>query len=768
MREPETYYVDGLNGKDSNLGTINHPWKSINKANEGPGGTGYIPGDTILFHIGKEHAPELKGGESKAETLEPPNSGESGKPITYGAYGGPGKAYLLGRSKAIEETIIRLKSKSWLVFENLRLDATEVNDVEGKGKYTGEVSGITTSPEGSGASDITIKNCEAIWCVLFIRTSNNADTNWTVEGNAVEHTAYSAIEGGVGTNTAFPKGWVIEHNLFKEFAEYTIGANATHGIYGRFNAAKVKFNVFEPSSKMEGACISQRGPDWEIVGNTLSPLAGKGSPYAYFPYTNKEGTKKEGRGTTLFAYNKITKSAGSFAWYCASDPGGTGDIGESFVICNNTWYCLGPEVIVNPDFRNAHGEYSGVKAFVNHNTKEVSKLPETLPGTVGWKISGEGIPAGATITKILSSEAIEISAEITAASKSTEVTVDQPEKNTSHLSTMTFVFENNIVVGGTTGSAKTKALLWMITVEEGALESYKENYNLYGQTGGQAFRVYMTEYSSFEKFHGASNKEDKNEEPKFAVGEPLYFLSGTSPAVAKGTTSVEGAPTYKTGEKGHPFEYSGAAADIGASQYFKTPVFIGEPTTNVSVAKSIEIPAVPSGSASGDQLVMFLQYPGGAVEVPSGWTKQGETAGTGERHCATYTREYKAERENLGLVEGPEGIYAIYLATIRGWKTTTVAKEGWVADPESKECPPPEVKAPAADCLAIAMFCMGGTSAVKGPAEWTERKGAVFGAGGNAMFSKNMVAEHESTGKPAFTHEVSSIPLVMTLVVGPE
>ncbi len=71
-----TYYVDSANGNDSytNAQAQNQstPWKTIAKVNNST----FQPGDNILF----------KRGQIWREQLNPPSSGTSGNPITFGAY----------------------------------------------------------------------------------------------------------------------------------------------------------------------------------------------------------------------------------------------------------------------------------------------------------------------------------------------------------------------------------------------------------------------------------------------------------------------------------------------------------------------------------------------------------------------------------------------------------------------------------------------------------------------------------------------------------
>jgi hypothetical protein len=68
-----TYYVDSVNGSDSNPGTLANPWQTIAKVNS----TTLLPGQSVAF----------KSGGVWRETLTPSSSGSSGNPITFSSYG---------------------------------------------------------------------------------------------------------------------------------------------------------------------------------------------------------------------------------------------------------------------------------------------------------------------------------------------------------------------------------------------------------------------------------------------------------------------------------------------------------------------------------------------------------------------------------------------------------------------------------------------------------------------------------------------------------
>jgi hypothetical protein len=81
-----TYYVDALNGSDSNPGTLTLPWKTVAKVNA----TKLLPGQSVGF----------SRGATWREEMDYPSSGSAIAPIVYGAYGS-GAAPILSGSNLI-------------------------------------------------------------------------------------------------------------------------------------------------------------------------------------------------------------------------------------------------------------------------------------------------------------------------------------------------------------------------------------------------------------------------------------------------------------------------------------------------------------------------------------------------------------------------------------------------------------------------------------------------------------------------------------------
>lgn len=128
-----TYYVDSINGDDSNSGTSeSSAWKTIEKASSAE----YVPGDSILF----------KAGGYFTGTFTAAGNGTSQNPITIGAYSDVdalGKPML---TSVDENAVIRINDVSYWTVSGLDISAPD-----GMGVY------ITC--EQSKMNGITVENC---------------------------------------------------------------------------------------------------------------------------------------------------------------------------------------------------------------------------------------------------------------------------------------------------------------------------------------------------------------------------------------------------------------------------------------------------------------------------------------------------------------------------------------------------------------------------------------------------------------------------------
>lgn len=100
--EAAIYCIDGTNGRDSNLGTIALPWKTIVKAN-----STLRAGDTVYLRAGIYTSEFIQ--------INPANSGTSGNYITYQNFDSEEVTISGGRSRHVD-----LISKSWIKIDGIK------------------------------------------------------------------------------------------------------------------------------------------------------------------------------------------------------------------------------------------------------------------------------------------------------------------------------------------------------------------------------------------------------------------------------------------------------------------------------------------------------------------------------------------------------------------------------------------------------------------------------------------------------------------------
>ena len=140
------YYVDAVNGNDSNAGTLAAPWKTVYKVNLGalglPGGVAFQPGDSILFHR----------GQVWRENLYSDYGSPTGGMVTYGAYGDPSlpKPELLGSSEFDSSSLWTNEGNNvWSTPSAFDMVTATGSEKISNGTFTNNVTGWTPSPSGT-------------------------------------------------------------------------------------------------------------------------------------------------------------------------------------------------------------------------------------------------------------------------------------------------------------------------------------------------------------------------------------------------------------------------------------------------------------------------------------------------------------------------------------------------------------------------------------------------------------------------------------------
>jgi hypothetical protein len=176
------YYIDGGAGNDQNPGSLSSPWKTITKAN-----TQLQPGDTVYIRKG-----------TYQETINPQNSGSSGKYITYSVYND-------------EEVIITnvydgadLRAKHYIV-----LDGLKIIDVD---HYW------VNMRENGGATHNIIKNCYMEtargWGGIYMRAG--CDYNQILNNTLVATCTTDGVGGPDDTIDCYGSSYnLFENNQFQ-------------------------------------------------------------------------------------------------------------------------------------------------------------------------------------------------------------------------------------------------------------------------------------------------------------------------------------------------------------------------------------------------------------------------------------------------------------------------------------------------------------------------------------------------------------------------
>jgi hypothetical protein len=287
-----TFYVSPR-GSDGNAGTSpGAPWRTLAKVNN----SSLVPGDRVRF----------EGGQTFVGTLFPSGSGTPAAPIAFDSYGvGP----------AILRDGIVLVSRNWLTLENLKIDGGDWR--------TATTRGIFAHDNGSGSSNIVVRNCTIRDVSIGILSSNEGDRNWTVTGNLVQFTRDSGVilHDPDAPNGLGGSGWLFQANrIFDTGLDASI-TYPKHGVYSKARKMTFRRNTIRNFSD---AGISIRAGGNVLRGNTI-----QGGLYAvnWSPYDLTAST-------TSIIGNAVSDVSGYAVEINATGP--YASTVESFVIASNT------------------------------------------------------------------------------------------------------------------------------------------------------------------------------------------------------------------------------------------------------------------------------------------------------------------------------------------------------------------------------------------------------------------------------------------------
>lgn len=203
-----TYYVDNVNGTDSNSGTsMSSPWKTIAKVN----GSSFQPGDSILFAAGRIWQ----------EQLNPPSNGAAGKPITFGAYGTGDKPTIDGNN-TIQYNINW--NKSYITVDGLHLTRAANCSIS----------------QWSGEADYGIvQNCLLDYAhgmgIYVGQSASLTAKNWIVRNNVIDHSGDNGSPPRHDIYIKWASGWLIEHNQFTNGQASAVNLNGSSNCIVRYN-----------------------------------------------------------------------------------------------------------------------------------------------------------------------------------------------------------------------------------------------------------------------------------------------------------------------------------------------------------------------------------------------------------------------------------------------------------------------------------------------------------------------------------------------------
>jgi parallel beta-helix repeat protein len=209
------YFVDMTGGIDTNSGmAMDNAWKTISKVNS----SSFSPGDTILF----------KRGETWREQLVISSSGNTGNPITYGAYGtgalpeivGSGSDYALSVDSRNNVTIqdFEFNNDGYTAIRMTSLSRTNHSNTIQRCK-------IVVTGSNPGAYSIQMYLTNPFYSLNIL---NNEITNPSGQGLRVEAFGVSLYDMNISYNDFHDIG--LQAIRFFDMEEYVSSTSSPYGI----------------------------------------------------------------------------------------------------------------------------------------------------------------------------------------------------------------------------------------------------------------------------------------------------------------------------------------------------------------------------------------------------------------------------------------------------------------------------------------------------------------------------------------------------------
>jgi parallel beta-helix repeat protein len=324
----------------------------------------------------------FQGGQTFSDAvLAPTCSGASGSPIIYGAY---------GSGRPILQAVYLPGAQHDLTFDNLEL--TSNNQLF-----------LSCGGCGQAHYNITLKNSYLHNTTGLGVHSEQADHDWLIENNVIEHTGDSGLLIEYSSNVTITGNTVLHTG--EQFGPIPYG---THGIYAKGPNLTISYNDF--SYDTGGQAISVRAHGQHIYGNTIHDTP---SAFEFFDYD----TAAPPQGTS-YIYNNRAWNIGDDAFYYGNqaDPQGKTP-SVSIVLASNTFALAssGTAVnlssvpstasvtVVNNIFSGSYGSaYQSCATCTEHNNNWWNGAPAS-PGGSGDMSINPNLSAPPAVPSILGS-----------------------------------------------------------------------------------------------------------------------------------------------------------------------------------------------------------------------------------------------------------------------------------------------------------------------------------------------------------------------------
>lgn len=540
----EDYYVDATGGSDANTGTSTAAaWQTISKVNSAV----LQPGDNVYF----------KRGETFVGTLAVAESGATGNPITFGAYGSGTKPMIapssgraitiVGVSYVDIENIQATNPTNDIVFfntspSNITFTNFEISTSSGSGFYFygGTITGITirnaTSTNVTTAFNLATAVTNSTFTNLYVSTSSNAGLNTSSTGISdvlIEDSVFEGNQDGIkfgSLSSITISNSVIQNNI-------SYGINRAAG--GTAGTITIQDSIL--SSNGNSGFLTNGTTNTVYFLNSTSTLNSyRGLDLSAPNITISTSTLKDNVRDGLYITNGTTVTVLNSIF----DNNGTGETGSGNGIFVGG---SGTTTISESTFSNNHfdGIGGGGTAYIECNSCTITSNGVDGIGGDGDGFSLHDSSTGMLLNSIISDNKKGGVVNITASN------IEIYNNLFTHTSSGTVpviyltdsavanIYNNTFINLSQEGSAITPQDSASSTIRNNIVYGFNIGINentsgTFSESNNYAFNVGTTPFQSFTPDSTSSSTTD----PLFTnVGSGDYTLQSTSPAINTGTTT---------------------------------------------------------------------------------------------------------------------------------------------------------------------------------------------------------------------------------------